>query len=230
MLTDRQKIILSNVLEEYIHTAQPVGSKIMVEKYLPNLSSATIRNEMAALEELGYIDQPHTSAGRVPTTKAYKYYVEQLKQAQTPTESLADKFKQIAQEENERIRIKQLVKEVAEQTGESVVVSFAQDDSYYTGISNLLSKPEFVNPELLGGISEFLEHLDGIILEIMQRKFQSVKVLVGEHGGHSIYCSMIVIPVQFESGIGMIALFGLTRMDYKKNRDIMTTLSHILDS
>ncbi|MBT3413091.1 MAG: hypothetical protein HOJ15_02950 [Candidatus Jacksonbacteria bacterium] len=230
MLTDRQKIILSNVLEEYIHTAQPVGSKVMVEKYLPSLSSATIRNEMAALEELGYISQPHTSAGRVPTTQAYKYYVEQLSHAQTSNESLADKFKQIAKEGNERIRIKQLVKEVADQTGESVMVSFAEDDLYYTGISNLLSKPELVNPEFLEDISQFLNHLDGVSLNILQRRFQTVKVLVGEQGGLSVYCSMIVIPVMFESGLGMIALFGLTRMDYKKNRDIMTTLSHILDT
>jgi len=76
-LTPRQQLILGLVVRDYVAAAQPVGSKT-VEAYGLGVSSATIRNEMAHLEELGYLDQPHTSAGRVPTDKGYRYFVERL--------------------------------------------------------------------------------------------------------------------------------------------------------
>ncbi len=75
VLTERQKKILLAVVKDYIESAEPVGSRTISKKYLPSLSPATIRNEMADLEEMGYFYQPHTSAGRVPTNKAYRYYV-----------------------------------------------------------------------------------------------------------------------------------------------------------
>lgn len=77
-LTERQKIILSLIVHEHTRTAQPVGSKSMVEQFGLQISSATIRNEMAALTELGYLRQPHTSAGRVPTEEGYRFFVSNL--------------------------------------------------------------------------------------------------------------------------------------------------------
>src|SRR5438552_7752635 len=77
-LTDRRQRLLRFIIDEYVSTAQPVGSNALVEKYGLPVSAATIRNEMAALEDEGYIAQPHTSAGRVPTDLGYRYYVEAL--------------------------------------------------------------------------------------------------------------------------------------------------------
>ncbi len=77
-LDDRKKKILSSVVEDYIESAEPVGSKTLVEKYHLDYSSATIRNDMKVLEEEGYLEQPHVSAGRVPSTKGYRYYVDNL--------------------------------------------------------------------------------------------------------------------------------------------------------
>lgn len=74
-LTERQRLILALVVRDYTETAQPVGSARLVEHYKLELSSATIRNEMAALTEMGYLRQPHTSAGRVPTEEGYRYFV-----------------------------------------------------------------------------------------------------------------------------------------------------------
>jgi heat-inducible transcriptional repressor len=84
-LTDRQKTLLLLIIRDYIETAQPVGSKRLVEHYRIRLSSATIRNEMGALTEMGYLRQPHTSAGRVPTEEGYRYFVSQMmNQAELP--------------------------------------------------------------------------------------------------------------------------------------------------
>lgn len=88
MLTERREQLLQYIIDEYVDTAQPVGSGSLVEKYRLPLSSATIRNEMARLEEDGYIGQPHTSAGRVPTARGYRYYVEALMREQTVPEEL----------------------------------------------------------------------------------------------------------------------------------------------
>ena len=77
-LTERKKKILQLVVDDYIETAQPVSSKSITEKYLTTISSATVRSELSALEELGYLYQPHTSAGRVPSKEAYKLYVNEL--------------------------------------------------------------------------------------------------------------------------------------------------------
>ncbi len=77
-LSERQKTLLLLIIRDYIDTAQPVGSKRLVEHYHLDLSSATIRNEMSALTEMGYLRQPHTSAGRVPTEEGYRYFVGQM--------------------------------------------------------------------------------------------------------------------------------------------------------
>jgi heat-inducible transcriptional repressor len=77
-LTERQKIILALVVREYVDSTQPVGSKRLVEVYNLDFSSATIRNEMAALTDAGYLQQPHTSAGRAPTEEGYRFFVSQL--------------------------------------------------------------------------------------------------------------------------------------------------------
>lgn len=80
MVTERQLEIILAVVYEYITTGEPVGSRAISKRYLTGKSPATIRNEMADLEEMGYLWQPHTSAGRVPTSKAYRLYVDAILQ------------------------------------------------------------------------------------------------------------------------------------------------------
>ncbi|HID90222.1 MAG TPA: hypothetical protein EYP52_11035, partial [Anaerolineae bacterium] len=76
--TPRQQMILSLVVREYVRTATPVGSRTLVERYGLGISPATVRNEMARLEAMGYLTHPHTSAGRMPTDQGYRYFVERL--------------------------------------------------------------------------------------------------------------------------------------------------------
>lgn len=96
MLDDRKTAILSAVVQEYIATAQPVGSSLIAEAPTINVSSATVRNEMAHLEHEGYLVQPHTSAGRIPTDKGYRYFVDHLTQPgrldQATTRQVGDFF------------------------------------------------------------------------------------------------------------------------------------------
>ena len=85
-MDQRMYKILEAVVDEYIRTGEPVGSKTVMHRLDISISSATIRNEMAALEQMGYLEHPHTSAGRIPTYKGYKYYIEKSMQHFTLTE------------------------------------------------------------------------------------------------------------------------------------------------
>src|ERR687894_1432267 len=77
-LTDRRALILRAIVSHYVGTGEPVGSKVLVERYRLGVSPATVRNEMSALEDAGYIYQPHTSAGRIPTDAGYRYFVDEM--------------------------------------------------------------------------------------------------------------------------------------------------------
>ena len=90
-LSERQLKILEAIINDYIQTAEPIGSRTIAKKYGMGISSATIRNEMSDLEEMGYITQPHTSSGRVPSEKGYRFYVDRMmsKRPLTPEESLS---------------------------------------------------------------------------------------------------------------------------------------------
>jgi len=105
MLTERQKLILSAIVDDYIRSAEPVGSRSISKRGNVAYSPATIRNEMSDLEELGYLEQPHTSAGRIPSNLGYRYYVDHLLQTGNPSpeelamlkNALADRIMQIEQ-------------------------------------------------------------------------------------------------------------------------------------
>ena len=85
-ISERQRNILSIIIEQYVSTARPVASEHIVNSYGLNVSSATVRNDMVELERAGLIMQPHTSAGRVPSDRGYRYFVENL-MAHTPGEA-----------------------------------------------------------------------------------------------------------------------------------------------
>lgn len=93
MLTDRERAVLVSVIIDYVETARPVGSRKIVKKYMPNISPATVRNTMADLEDKGLLLQPHTSAGRIPTDKAYRLYVDHLLRVQLLTKGEMERIK-----------------------------------------------------------------------------------------------------------------------------------------
>ncbi|NLN87615.1 MAG: heat-inducible transcription repressor HrcA [Syntrophomonadaceae bacterium] len=85
-LTDRQRRILESIIKDYVSTAEPVGSRAVVKKHGLKISAATVRNEMADLEEMGYLEQPHTSAGRIPSEKGFRFYVDFMMENETPSD------------------------------------------------------------------------------------------------------------------------------------------------
>lgn len=134
MLTDRQRMILNAIVDDYIRSAEPVGSRSISKRGDVAFSPATIRNEMADLEELGFLEQPHTSAGRVPSTKGYRYYVDHLVQR-----------KQLNEEDLNMVR--SLVSDKVNQM-EQVIQHTASILSNLTNYTSILLGPEQFNTSL----------------------------------------------------------------------------------
>ena len=110
-MTERKCNILKIIVEDFIATAQPIGSKTLIDKYGLSFSSATIRNEMQELEENGYLEKPHTSAGRIPSAKGYRYYIENLR-SYTRSNEITTKLEGIFN--NRTLEIQEIIKQTSQ--------------------------------------------------------------------------------------------------------------------
>ncbi len=223
----RQKELFKNIVLEHIKTAQPVGSKLIVAKYHMGISSATVRNDMAELEDLGLITQPYTSAGRIPTEYGYKYFVE----------NYVDLKKELNQKEKNEIiklinnnreawqrraiaeKIKLFARILSSKSGLMVFAGFGKNDFYYTGLSNLFSQPEFQNLDLICNLSQIIDRLDEVIFEIYDiiNKNDGVAVGIGKDNPFGDACSSIMRKVKDV----LIGILGPMRMDYERNASLV---------
>jgi heat-inducible transcriptional repressor len=217
----RKKLILDTIIKEHIKTGVPVGSSILVEKYKLDISPATARNEMVFLEEEGYIIQPHTSAGRVPTEKAYKFYLansgiltgdSNQKKGKLDMNNLENSLK----DKNEQA-LKDASKIMSALSGHAVFCAFHRHNLYYTGISNLFQQPEFSQLEIIHDISEIIDHIDEIIDEIFETVPDGVQVLIGSENPFGNLCSTIMSKYKLNGKTGLFGILGPMRMNYEKN-------------
>jgi heat-inducible transcriptional repressor len=221
----RQVKMLISLIDEYIKKAAPVASGFLAGRGDFKLSSATIRNEMAVLEEAGYICQPHTSAGRIPTELGYNFYLENLdkniKISEKDKKVLDDSYKSKDYPE------KKVAKALAEISGEAAILAFGKNDVYYTGLSNLFSKPEFSDRNLVCKIGEVVDEMDETIHKIFDEVEDKVKVFAGSKNPFSDNCSLII--TRYKKGKGVLAVLGPIRMNYKKNIGLVKYAKELLD-
>lgn len=211
----RQQALLCSIIKEYIATAEPVGSKLIVDKYNLRASSATVRNEMAELEAAGYISQPYTSAGRVPTEKAYRYYLAnwfKAKELGRKEQQELAKLKQASRDRREQIKI--LAKGLAELSKLTVFVSFTPNDFYYTGISHLFRQPEFCELEDVREISEVVDQMDELMEQVYHKAQPEIKFFMGEDNPFSPECASLVTQLSRKE---MFGILGPLRIDYEHN-------------
>ncbi len=124
MLTERQKLILKMIIDSYVHSAEPVGSRAISKKDTVKYSSATVRNEMSDLEDMGYLEQPHTSAGRIPSQKGYRFYVDYLMEPASLLKADIDNIRQ--QLYHQKMQVEEIVGNTA---------SILADLTHYTAIA-----------------------------------------------------------------------------------------------
>ncbi|HUT22087.1 MAG TPA: hypothetical protein VMX18_01610 [Candidatus Bipolaricaulota bacterium] len=228
-MKERQKELLKNLTNHYIKTAEPVASGFLVGKLKDEVSSATVRNEMAELEKAGFIYQPHTSAGRIPTELGYKFYLENFIKGKKLQSAIAEKIKKQKKIMGKDVRqgLKEIAKIVAEASGDAVIVAFAENDVYYTGLSNLFSKPEFEERNLIFELSSVLDELDKVIFNIFKERIESkdIKIEIGKENRFSEACGSAMIPVKNH----LIVILGATRMDYENNLSLLKFLTEELN-
>lgn len=222
MLQNIDKKLLKIIVEEYVKTALPVGSGLVAELYLKNISSATVRNYMAVLEKEGMIKQPYTSAGRVPTVEGFKYYINEfVLPLKSKTKKIEIKFNNIKQ-------AKELAKKVAEISDSAVIMASSKNDLYYTGISNLFRQPEFADHNMVRGISVLIDHLDEVIGDIYYKFNDAIEIWLGDNNPFGSDAGVILTHWGGQNK-GLIALLGPVRMNYKKNYLLMCQVKKLLN-
>ncbi|MBI3887631.1 hypothetical protein HY310_01010, partial [Candidatus Microgenomates bacterium] len=149
-LTPRQIKILKHIIEEYIETAEPVGSETLDKKFNLGVSPATLRNEMVALTNQGYLKQVHTSSGRNPTPKALRLYVSNLMQPKnlSVTDEVKIKEKVFDYKSEFEKALREATRELATCTKSLAVAADSDGDVYYSGTANILAMPEFFDIDL----------------------------------------------------------------------------------
>ena len=222
-LDKRQQELLYKIIEFYIKSAIPVGSKQMSEDL--NLSSATIRNEMADLEKLGYLIQPHISSGRIPTQNAYKFYIEFILKNEKKSDfdwTLLDKYEVKFETRDD---FKNLAKKLADVLELSIIVAFSKHDVFYTGMSKLFSQPEFKKDFIyVSDFSNLFDQIDEKIENIFDEflKTKEPLILIGEDNPFSKFCGSIFYQINGS----LICVVGPIRMDYKKARECLNKISN----
>ena len=225
----RQEELLNLVIESYIQTAEPVGSKFLAYKEKIGWSEATIRNDLRALEEAGFLTHPHTSAGRIPTELGYRFYVNALDPAKVKLNTKEnDKLESIFKDSTDReIIFKTAAKETSAVSHEAVIVAFTLDRIYYTGFSHLFEKPEFVNSEMVINTSRMFDSCEECLARFADKITKEPRVYVGSEHTFGNYLSLAAMPIA-GSKEGMFIVLGPLRMDYKKNLAIVNKINSLM--
>lgn len=219
-MTERQRQILAAIIEQHAEIAAPVGSVMLAKLF--GVSSATIRSEMARLEEMGLIEQPHTSAGRVPTDAGYRFYVNSLNELHETQQPLIDRGARAIEARvnthgNRADRaIRSAVDSLVELTNNLALATIG-DELYLSGIGNLFSQPEFLSGGHAQAVARLLDNLEPWLREAAPNEPLNVYIgsenPIGRASGATLIISRFRSPYSDNSYIGVL---GPTRQSYAK--------------
>jgi heat-inducible transcriptional repressor len=232
-LSERQNLILGKIVEDYINSAKPVSSQFLEEEYDFDISPATIRIEMQKLTDGGYLFQPHTSAGRVPTDKAYRLLVDrlfedELSKFDIEESDIRDWFEK--EIENTFKFIQSLTKHLA-LASSALALSYLSKEKFLwkEGWEEILKEPEFNEREQVINFTEFLNNFEENIEKI--KADSGIKIYIGKENIFPKAKDFAVISSKFflpEEGETILALLGPKRMAYSKNISLIKSLTEFL--
>ena len=234
-ITDRQRQILYQIVEEYAETASPVGSMTMAKLF--GVSPATIRAEMARLEALGLIAQPHTSAGRVPTDAGYRYYVNNLDGTSSEENEKMDTVDRglhaievrVSSQSRADAAIRGAVDALVELTGNLGLATIG-GQLYLSGISRLFTQPEFVDTRRVQAVAKLLDNLEPWLRETAPGEALNIFIgqenPIGKNSEVSLIISKFRSPFSDRSYIGVL---GPTRQNYAKVMNLVKHTGNMLE-
>ncbi|MCL4354972.1 hypothetical protein M1349_05955 [Patescibacteria group bacterium] len=218
-LTQRQIEILRSLIEEYINTAEAVGSETLEKKHNMSASPATIRNEMVKLTQMGYLKKPHISAGRVPTPQAMKFYVKQLmKEKELSTaEEVGVKESVWDLREKEQQFLREITKNLAEKTGAIAVSATDQGDFFCAGYANVFDMPEFFDIDVTKNLFSAMDEI-GYFQNLFSNFLDDdIHVLIGEELGPKLQGPYGFVFTRYQTPMrltGEIGVLGPSRLNY----------------
>jgi heat-inducible transcriptional repressor len=243
MMTERQAKILAAVIEQYAELATPVGSVILAKLF--GISPATVRAEMARLEEMGYLVQPHTSAGRIPTDKGYRVYVNSIsenyeKLHEQNTRGYGDYLPEFSRKSQVLISrisaperadqaIKNAVDSLVEMTRDFGFATIG-DQLYLAGLGNLFSQPEFFASENARDVAKLIDQLEPWLKEAEPN--QPLNVFIGSENPIGRETGVSLIISRFRSAFSdksYIGVLGSTRQNYAKVMSLVAETGRILE-
>lgn len=229
MMTERQAKLLAAIIEQHAEIAAPVGSVLLAKLF--DVSSATIRAEMARLEEMGYITQPHTSAGRVPTDKGYRTYVNSLTLGQNPP----DRGRRVieARVSSNSAKADQAIRQAVDTLVEltrNLGLATIGDQLYLSGMGNLFSQPEFIDGHSARDVARLLDNLEPWLREAAPNQPLNVFIgsenPIGRDSGVSLIISRFRSPLSDNSYIGVL---GPTRQSYARVMNLVGDTGEMLE-
>lgn len=227
-LTERQAEILNRIVEEYIRLARPISSQLLERKYDFGICPASIRIEMQKLTEKGYLFQPHPSAGRIPTDKGYRFYVDQLLEEELEDFEIEDWF---VEEIGNTIKFIQMLTKNLALASSALVLSYLEKEKIFwkEGWEGILKEPEFREKDCIINFTKLLEDFEKNIEDL---KINSgIKVYIGRETpfkrakDFSIISSKCSLP---GDGQTIVSLLGPKRMAYDRNISLINSLTKIL--
>jgi transcriptional regulator of heat shock response len=234
-LTSRQIKILKSSIEEYIATAEPIASEQLEKKYSLGISPATIRNEMATLSEAGFLRQPHTSAGRIPTPMALRYYVDHLMQEKHL--SVADEVSSKEQIWDCRFNFDRLMRAaslaLADRTKNLSIVATDAGDIYFAGVANILDTPEFFDIDVTRTVLTLLDQQSRLQQLFFDKNYgeDPVHVIFGADLGWPFFEPVGMAFTYFSAGNnrrGSLAVVGPCRLNFPYVVPTLRYFSHLV--
>lgn len=224
MLSDRRQKILAALIEEYVARALPVGSRTLAEHYGFDVSPATIRNDLSALEDDGLISQPHTSAGRIPTDTGYRAFVDSLVSsgAIDQDEETLKSLNQLRQTAKELDDLLDTTSQMLARFTDclSIVAPSQQNQLKQIGITSLMRQPEFEHSASLMPIMQILEDSTTLfhVLDTTVHDSADPQVKIGKENEDADLSGVSVIACRYGLGDdgGIVAIIGPTRMNYTR--------------
>ena len=237
MITQRQKEILKSMVQEYIRSAQPVSSRLIERKYQLGVSSATIRAEMQKLTRKGYLFQPHTSAGRVPTDKGYRFYVDSILESgfdNLENEELLKEFEEIEKKTDDILRFSQLITKKLSEITSALALNYLEDKNIFwkEGWKEVFQEPEFQDTDYCFDFIKMIDSLERKIERIIANNLSKPKVYIGrenpirEARNFSMVVGRCFLPKRQNS---VLMILGPRRMDFVKNITLLNSMIKLLN-
>ena len=222
-LDERKKRILQAIVNDYVKFAEPIASKIIADKYDLDLSSATIRNEMAELEELGLIEKTHTSSGRVPSDLGYRYYVDSLMDYyDVSNEELTNLASYLEGCGKMLTDISKMLSGLTHYT----TISMDKNDMVLYGRNNVFDYPEFRDIERLKKFMYLMEEEERIREIVDSYTNTDITIRIGEENNFDEVKDYSVVTFNYKDE-GTIAIIGPKRMDYSR---VVSYIRYLLDN